>query len=334
MIVLLFVLFYQKREQPTLYSFPELTNFPDMPRNDSNPVTEEGAELGRHLFYDPILSKDSNRSCGSCHQQNKAFSGNLNEEGTKRDIRPLFNLAWHSAFGWDGSAQTIEQQVLETVPNRAEMNLPWEVAEKKIYQSKFYQSQFKAAFGEKAIDSILIAKALGQFLRTLLSYNSRYDKALRNEVRFTKKEMAGMELIMTQTKGNCLHCHTIDENPLGSSFEFHDNGLEAVSRLENYKDQGRGMVTGNKRDYGKFKTPSLRNIAITDPYMHDGRFKNLKQVLDFYDTSTHKTPNLSSMLHRDINLTEQEKGQIMAFLKTFTDTTFLQSEKFGSPFQN
>lgn len=327
---------YKKGTKPIPYDFPALQHFPEIPENNANPVTKEGASLGRYLFYDPILSEDSSTSCADCHQQKNAFSGNGNKVGTKRDVPPLFNLAWHPSFGWDGKAATIEEQVLNTVRSRNEMNLEWHKAEKRIKQSKFYQPKFNAAFGNKEIDSLLIAKALGQFLRTLLSHQSKYDKAIKGETAFNKTELEGLELMSTQTKGNCIHCHHVDASPIGSRFQFIDIGLDSIVKPNNYPDKGRGAVTGRKTNYGEFKTPSLRNIALTSPYMHDGRFKNLKEVLDFYKGGLHNSMNLDPRLKqihkRGFNLTNEEAHKIIAFMRTMTDSAFINNPKYSNPF--
>lgn len=324
----------QYTSSPTPYDFPEMEKFPEKPENVSNPVTQEGVNLGRHLFYDPVLSDDSTRSCGSCHKQSKGFSGNRHKVGTERDVPPLFNLAWHPTYGWNGRNQSIVAHVLETVPNRHEMNSSWSAVVKRVSNKAFYQLKFEKAFGQKAIDSTLVAKAIGQFLRTLLSYQSKFDKALNQETQLNQQELKGFKLVTSPTKGNCLHCHTLDRNPLGSDFQFRDIGLQNASSFEAYRDKGRGLVTGQKAHLGQFKTPSLRNIVLTAPYMHDGRLKSLEAVLNFYDTGIHQTPNLSPILNRDISLSEKEKQQMLAFFQTLTDSTFITKEKFGNPFEH
>lgn len=324
----------QYKSTSTPYDFPDMERFPEKPENGSNPVTQEGVNLGRHLFYDPVLSNDSNQSCSSCHQQAKAFSGNRHKVKTKRDVPPLFNLAWHPSYGWDGRSQSIENHILETVPNPHEMNLSWSSAIKRVSNTRFYQSKFEKAFGKRKIDSTLIAKALGQFLRTLLSYQSKFDKALTPKTQLNQQELRGFELVTSPTKGNCLHCHTIDRNPLGSDFKYRDIGLQNARSFEAYIDKGRGRVTGKKSHFGQVKTPSLRNIVLTAPYMHNGRLKSLEAVLNFYDTGIHQTPNRSPILNRDIRLNEKEKQQMLAFFQTLTDSAFMNKDKFGNPFEN
>lgn len=317
---------------------------PEMPRPNGYSVTEEGAKLGRFLFYDPILSSDSSMSCSSCHKQQKAFSDAPNRfsEGVSgiqlnRNTPALFNLAWYPSFFWDGRANNLQEQVFEAVSAHDELNLNWREAVKRIKNSRFYQSKFKKVYGKSKIDSQLIAQAIAQFERTLISNNSKYDKVLREEATFTIKEYKGLILMNDQTKGDCLHCHTTDANALGTTAKFSNNGLQKADAPEDYTDKGKAAVTGKKEHLGEFKIPSLRNIAITAPYMHDGRFKTLKEVLDFYSEGVHNSYNIDTKMEYaykgGVHLTEKEKGQIIAFLHTLTDSTFLKNEAFRNPFK-
>ncbi len=328
---------------PTPYPFPELDYFPPMPIPEDNMPTIEGVSLGRYLFYDPILSFDSSFSCSSCHHQSKAFSDapnrfskGLNDELMSRNTLPLFNLAWYPGLFWDGSANQPEDQVFHPVAALTEMNLKWTIAEERIAESTFYQPKFAAAFGNAPIDSTHIAKAIAQFERTLISHNSKYDRVLRGETQFSDSEYNGYVIVNDQSMGDCLHCHITDGHALGTNARYANNGLDQTETTDEYTDPGRAAVTGNPRDAGKFKIPTLRNIAITAPYMHDGRFETLQEVLDFYSSGVHIGVNTDSkMTHaRDggVHLTENEKSDVLSFLQTLTDSVFITNQEFGNPF--
>ncbi len=337
------VLGLKNTEGPTPYQFPELKFFPEMPVPDENPVTVEGVELGRYLFYDPILSRDYSFSCSSCHKQEtafcdspKAFSEGIDGKSMARNTMPLFNLAWYPELFWDGRAVSIEDQVFHPVSANNEMDMDWIIAAKRIKESEFYQPKFKAAFGEMKIDSILISKAIAQFERTLISNNSKYDKVIRRETVLTQEEYEGFNLINDQSKGNCLHCHTTDSDALGTTAKFSNNGLDAAFDPNAYTDKGKGGITGQAEDYGRFKIPSLRNLAFTAPYMHDGRFETLEEVLDFYSEGVNVSFNIDSKMgsaHRGgVHLTKGEKQKIIAFLITMSDSSFIKNPDFGNPF--
>ena len=347
-LLALFIVFvtiagFAGKHSPAPYDFPELKYFPEMPAPASNPVTVEGAELGRFLFYDPILSFDRTLSCASCHKQEAAFSDapNAFSKGNggsmmKRNTMPLFNLAWYPAMFWDGKAVSIEEQVFHPVRSHDEMNLQWTVATKRISASRFYRAKFRSAFGEQEIDSILIAKAIAQFERTLISWRSKYDRVLQGKAVFTKDEYDGFILMNDMTKGDCLHCHTTDADPLGTTLTYSNNGLDMITDPLSYKDKGRGNITGKVSDHGKFKIPSLRNIALTAPYMHDGRFRTLEDVLDFYSEGVNVCANIDSKMglaHRKgVRLASDEKRKIIRFLHTLTDSAFITDPAFSDPF--
>lgn len=216
------------------------------------------------------------------------------------------------------------------------MNLQWQYAVKRLKQNKFYKLKFELAFGKREIDSMMVSKALGQFLRTLISYQSKFDRALAGYDYLNKDENAGFILMNDMTKGDCLHCHTTDADALGTLGIFSNNGLDQVKDIKYYKDKGLGGYTGNISDYGKFKVPSLRNIAVTAPYMHDGRFSTIEEVLDFYSEGVQQSINIDSKMefaHQGgACLTAKEKEQIISFLKTLTDSTFLNNPEFSNPF--
>lgn len=333
-----------KKREPNIYQFPELSFFPKMPLNIENPLTYEGVDLGRHLFYDTILSLNFDMSCNSCHKQEFAFAdaGQRFSKGsngilTSRNSMPLFNLAWYSAFFWDGRASSIEAQVFHPVSDSNEMNLSWSLAEKRINKSSFYRKKFQLAFGKQNIDSVLISKAIGQFLRSLISYQSKFDRVLAGKDYLSPDEFAGFVLMNDMTKGDCMHCHTTDSNPLGTTGLFSNNGLDKFEHPLQFLDYGLGGYTKNLRDNGKFKIPSLRNVALTAPYMHDGRFNTLEEVLDFYSEgvqmSANIDPKMGSAHKGGVRLTDIEKRQIIAFLHTLTDHEFLQDPSFSNPFK-
>jgi cytochrome c peroxidase len=340
---LIFIFGFTGLPDLTPYSFPELKFFPEMPLSESNPVTVQGAELGKYLFYDPVLSDDRKLSCSSCHKQEYAFSDgpvqfSKGKSGVlmKRNTPGLFNLAWYPAMFWDGKAKSIEEQVFHPVRAGDEMNMSWKEVEKRVQEIEFYRTGFKNVFGDQSIDSVLISKAIAQFLRTLLSYRSRYDKGISKEIRFTDKEYAGYVLMNDQTKGDCLHCHTTDADALGTMRTFSNNGLDEVSKPGEYKDKGRGEVTGNVKENGQFKIPTLRNLVLTAPYMHDGRFKTLEEVLDFYSEGVKQSPNIDSRMEfvhqHGAHLSPEEKKDIIVFLKTMTDSSLISDPAFSDPF--
>jgi cytochrome c peroxidase len=337
------IVFGFNKLQTTPYVFPPLPFFPKMPQADSNPVTEEGVDLGRFLFYDPILSSDSTMSCSSCHQQEKAFSDaptkfsvGRNGKLMKRNTMALFNLAWYPSFFWDGRAATIEELVYHPVRDITEMNLNWEEAAKKLERNAFYKKMFTAAFENQKIDSVLVANAIGQFLRTLLSYQSKYDLVLAGKTHFTNEEYNGFVLANDQVKGNCIVCHMTDGDVLATNLFFSNNGLDAVSRKDRFADTGRGAVTYNSNDNGKFIVPSLRNLAFSAPYMHDGRFSSLDEVIEFYSTGIKKSITIDSKMrevHRGgMQLTGDEKRELKAFLLTLSDSTFIKNRAHSNPF--
>lgn len=329
---------------PKPYVFPKLSYFPEMPLNPQNTVTEEGAELGRHLFYDPILSRDSTISCGSCHRQEVAFSDSpkryslgIDGQLSKRNAMPLFNLAWYPSMFWDGRAENIELQALHPVRAKDEMDLEWSVAVERVQNSDFYVSFFEKAFPNRGIDSLLIIAAIGQFERTLISYQSKYDSVILGMAAFTKDEFEGFLLVNEQDKGNCLHCHTTDADALGTTRKFSNNGLDFARAVNDFKDFGKGGFTSKAEDVGLFKIPSLRNVGLTPPYMHDGRFQTLEEVVSFYNNHVQSSPTLDSKMtiqqQKAIRLTEKGQEQIVAFLHTLSDNVFIKKKAFSNPFK-
>lgn len=314
-----------------------------MPLDSSNKVMVAGARLGRYLFYDTILSKSGRISCATCHRQPVAFSDASQRfskgEGGMRTLRnapALFNLAWYKAMFWDGRAVSVEAQVSHPLTAAGEMGMTWPVAVRRINGNRFYRKEFKAVFGVSHADSSTIVRAIGQFLRTIISDRSRYDRVLQGKASLTPDEADGMELMNDQTKGNCLQCHTTDADALGTIGTFSNIGLETVLLAEYYTDRGLGAVNGRPEDYGKFKIPSLRNVALTAPYMHDGRFPTLEAVLDYYSEQLKWTPNIDPRLafvHKGgAHLSAAEKRKIIAFLHTLTDSALISDPEYANPF--
>lgn len=321
---------------PTPYSISTPSGFFPILIPASNPLTVEGIYLGRKLFFDPILSKDSSQSCASCHRQNFAFTDSTTAYSVgvdgisgNRNAMPLFNLAWtENGFFWDGGATNLESQVAGPITNPIEMHESLANVIVKIQRSSLYPTLFKNAFGENQVNAANVLKAIAQFERTLISANSRYDKWLRNMPGgyLSQQEINGMNLYTDMQKGDCQHCH-----PLGNTFtdfEFRNTGLDSIPQ-----DSGRFKITFIPSDLGKFKTPSLRNIEFTSPYMHDGRFTTLEEVLDHYNSNFKYAANLDPILANipKNRLTIQEKKDIIAFLKTLSDFEFLTNPDFKAP---
>ena len=276
-------------------------------------MTVAGVALGRRLFFDPLLSVDSTVSCASCHQPEFAFSDPAQfSQGvagrTDRQSMSLANLAWSGTLFWDGRAESLEAQVLQPVANPVEMGETWENVERKLARHADYPALFESAFPGRPITRDLVAQAIAQYERTLISGTSRYDRFLRGEVEFTEQEMAGWTVYGTEL-GDCTHCHG---GILLTDNRFHNNGLD-----ETPEDAG--------RDAGRFRTPTLRNIELTAPYMHDGRFATLAEVLQHYNTGMHRSALLDPLLlglpqHR---LSDSDQVALIAFMKTLTDADFV-----------
>lgn len=328
----------------TPFVFPEMRFFPEMPLPDGYRISNEGVLLGKYLFYDTILSRNYTMSCGSCHHPDQAFSDaphsfskGVNATALRRNSLPLFNLAWYDGFFWDGRAASIEELVLHPVRDPDELGLSWPEAMQRINASRFYREQFRRVFGVSQADSLHVANAIGQFLRVLLSSGSKYDRVLRNELYFTDDEQEGFFLVNDMTKGDCVHCHPIDASPLGTTGLFSNNGLDDVTEAGFYKDYGLGAVRNSSGLNGHFKIPSLRNLGFTAPYMHDGRFRTLEEVIDFYSDGVHNSVNVdgSMMSARKggAGYTADEKRKVIAFLHTLNDSAFVSNPLFRNPFR-
>ena len=327
---------------PMPYSLPIPQDYPKMMIPSSNPLTLEGIELGRKLFYDPIMSRDSTVSCGSCHMQSQSFkdpdgiSTGVDNRTGRRSSMNLINVGYNTRnLFWDGRTTNLEDQVTHPLEDPNELDHDWTSLEKQIRSHKDYPTFFRKAFGIESAGEInreLISKAIAQFERTLISSgHTRYDRALRGEVTLTEDELAGylmfVDAVPDLPDAECGHCHA---EPLFTTFEFKNNGLENIDNLEDFPDKGRGEVTGHAQDNGKFKIPTLFNVAISPPYMHDGRFETLDEVMDHYNSGGHRQSNTDPLI-QPLGLTEKQKQQVIAFVKTLTDSTFLNEIKFSNP---
>ncbi len=324
----------------TPYNFQTPVGFvqPTIPAD--NPMTIEGVELGRKLFYDPILSKNNVQACADCHVQDfgftddgLAFSTGVDGLQGNRNAMAIINLAWGSSFFWDGRATSLENQIYGPVTNPLEMNISWLEVEDKLNANNTYKDLFKNAFNIDQIDSVHVSKAIAQFLRTLVSGNSKFDKFVRQEVSLTAAELNGLNIYTTE-RGDCFHCHTLT-NGLGTDNTFKNNGLDDDGSMT---DLGRYMVTGNINDRGKFKVPTLRNIELTAPYMHDSRFATLADVVDHYDQGGVASSTVDPLMKHvqgstnpGLNLTAQDKLDLIEFLKTLTDDDFKTNPAFSHP---
>lgn len=298
-----------------------------------NPQTVEGIALGRKLFFDPILSINNTIACVDCHAPENAFtdsdkfSDGVDGIFGNRNSMPLFNLAWNydEKFFWDGNTFSLEHQAFVPVTDPFEMKSNWADVESKLQQHAEYPSLFEKAFGASNIDSSLVTKAIAQFERTLISANSKFDKFLLGELNLSPEELNGFNVFMDEAKGDCFHCHGSDKNPLWTDNIFHNNGLD-----ETFADLGLGAVTGDPADNGKFKSPSLRNLEFTAPYMHDGRFASLDDVINHYSQGLKNSSTIDPLMKKvdqgGVGLTDKDKADLKAFLLSLSDYDFINSK--------
>jgi len=315
--------------KPTPVTFTVPDGFPQ-PSYDfsANPLTKEGIELGRHLFYDGILSQDGNFPCASCHQQFAAFatfdhdlSHGFDNSFTTRNAPGLANLAWQRAFHHDGGINNIEVQPLAPLTAPNEMAEMVENVIRKLKGDAQYRQRFQKAFGDDDITSQRMLKAIAQFQLTLVSANSKYDKVKRGEAQFTPYEQRGYAIFQAK----CNSCHT---EPLFTDNSFRNNGLATNPFLN---DEGRFGITSQAADRAKFKVPSLRNVELTFPYMHDGRYYTLETVMEHYNSRIVQSPTLDPLLKSGIPLNRADVVDIVAFLKTLTDQEFVKDARFAQP---
>lgn len=299
--------------------FPKpVYNF-EQPPLDSNKI-----ELGRILFYDPILSKDNTISCASCHSPFNAFahtdhdlSHGIFDSIGNRNAPALFNLAWQKTFMWDGAINHLDMQALAPISHPSEMGSNINEVIKKLNESKAYKELFLNAFQDSTISTSKILKALSQFQLTLVSSNTKYDKVKMGKEAFTEQEKNGYQLY----KNNCASCHS---EPFFSNYNFENNGLPIDPTLN---DMGRYVITENENDKRKFKVPSLRNLSFTYPYMHDGRFMTLQEVINHYTSGIEYSETLSLQFNKSIELSSNEKVDLISFLLTLNDKDFVFNKK-------
>lgn len=332
--------------QTTPYELYIPSSLPPANFAKDNVPTVEGVELGRRLFYDPILSGDSTQSCASCHAQAFAFTdsekalsiGIRGMEG-KRNSMPIFNLMWHlDGFFWDGRAELLRHQAVLPIQDELEMDETIGNMLAKLNGHPDYRKRFKEAFDLDAASEEAVGKALEQFMSIIISGNSKFDIGRTMGFdNFTESEKRGMAIFNTEAKandpnnkgGDCFHCHA---PPLFMIRGFMNNGLDSLPM-----DPGRGAVSGASNDIGLFKVPSLRNISYTAPYMHDGRLETLDDVLDFYQTGAHSnSPNLAASMHAlkdSVYLSVEQRQDLIAFLLTLNDDTYLTDTAYANPFK-
>lgn len=365
LVALLAVLFFSACKQddpeysPTPYEikvpkfFPTRMNIPA-----DNPMTVEGIELGRYLFYDGRLSgntePDKMMSCGTCHLQSRSFECGIDHPKfvggrtfgitgilTPHYMLPMINLVWNeSGYLWSGSIygnnpdarqRNIEDIVFMGVTAPHEMAGDTNKTKALIQSIPGYADLFEKAFGSRTVTFRNISKAIAQFTRTLISSDSKFDKYMRGEEPLNPQELNGYVLFMTEDGADCFHCHGGSGNPLFTTNLFYNNGKDSL-----FTDpRDRFSVTGDAMDKGAYKATTLRNIELTGPYMHDGRFKSLEEVIDFYSGGIIWSPYVHPLMHHaydgGIQLTSSEKSDLIAFIKTLRDDTFLSNPAFGAP---
>lgn len=335
--------------------FPTLLNQPD-----DNPLTIEGVKLGRYLFYDSRLrgytgnNPDSMMCCASCHIQANAFECGLNHpkyidgktfgingKPTPHAMMPLCNLIFNNnGYFWNGMIYNtnpnplycnLEDIVRMGIEAEHEMNSSMDRCIATLKTIDMYPPLFKAAFGTDDITAERVEKAIAQFIRTLISSNSRFDQYIRGEIQLTDDELAGYVLFCTEEGADCFHCHGSEGNLLMTTNQYYNNGLDSIFT----DNRDRYAVTRKESDKGAYRAPSLRNIELTAPYMHDGRYKTLDEVIDFYSEGLHYSPYVHPLMHHlndgGILLTPKEKSQLKAFLLTLTDTSFINNPAFSKP---
>ncbi|MDA9820745.1 c-type cytochrome [Salibacteraceae bacterium] len=289
-----------------------------------NPLDSNKIELGRTLFYDPILSDNNTISCVSCHSSFNAFahtdhdlSHGIFDSIGNRNAPALFNLAWQKAFMWDGAINHLDMQALAPISHKSEMGSNINAVIMKLNESKEYKEAFLNAFQDSTISTAEILKALSQFQLTLVSANAKYDRVKMGKEVFTEQEKNGYQLF----KKDCASCHS---EPLFSNYNFENNGLPIDPTIN---DLGRYVITENDNDKAKFKVPSLRNLSFTYPYMHDGRFMTLQEVINHYTSGIEHSETLSSQFNESVELSSNEKVDLISFLLTLNDKDFVFNKK-------
>ncbi|MBU3928855.1 MAG: cytochrome-c peroxidase [Bacteroidetes bacterium] len=335
------------------FGFPTKLNIPA-----DNPMTVEGVELGRYLFYDGRFSgrthPDSLMSCATCHRQERSFEAGVDHPGftggfphgitgipTPHVMLPMINLVWNTTgYGWNGllyntnpnpDARNIEDFVRMAALAPHEVNGDTTRIKNLFQTIPGYPELFEKSFGSKTVTFVGIGKAIAQFARTLISANSKFDQYMNGEVQLSQSELNGYMLFTTEDGGDCFHCHGGFGNPLFTTHLFYNNGKDTV--FNDIRD--RFAITGDPMDHGAYKATTLRNIEVTGPYMHDGRFVTLEEVIDFYSTGVLSSPSISPLMHHvnngGVRLTPQEKVDLLNFIHTLRDDDFMTNPKFGKP---
>ncbi len=329
----------------TPYAFDSQGLPPPQAIQADNELTVEGVKLGKMLFFEPMLSKNNALSCGSCHNQTTGFTDtarfSVGVDGIPggRQAMSVFNLAWHTnEFFWDGRSNLLRDQALEPIKDPVEMNETLENVLAKLRGSNMYRDQFIRAFGSDEITSEKMGLAMEQFMLSIVSGNSKYDRFKMGLEELTESEMRGLELFEMEynpffpefSGADCQHCHG------GPNFEndlYMNNGLDTDADIQ---DIGRQAATGDPADRGRFKVPSLRNIALTAPYMHDGRFETLEEVVDHYNEGIKISASLDGALlatePTGLLLTDQDKTDLVNFLHTLTDESLATNPEYANPF--
>ena len=334
---------------PEPYNLVVPDSFPPITIPEDNQLTVDGVALGRFLFYDPILSGDSTLACAGCHQiegsftDNKPVSQGITGEFGTRSSMSLLNVAFYNnGLFWDGRSSTLEEQALLPVEDPIEMHALWPEVIEKLKNHPDYPTRFRKAFGidkKSEMTKELAAKALAQFQRIIISSGtSRFDKRflyLNPTVELTDSEQRGFDMYFDEPNSNlpdaqCFHCHG---GVLFTTNEYFNNGLQEAATLNDFPDPGFGAVTGNLIDMGKMRAPTLRNIMNSAPYMHDGRFQTMEEVLHFYNTGTHYADNLDENLIEDLELTDSQIEDLIAFLHMLDDPEFMENEELKNPFE-
>jgi len=349
--------------KPTPYQIVIPYDFPtDIRIPADNPMTVEGIALGRYLFYDGRMSgrtsPDSLMSCGTCHLQSRSFECGIDNPKfigghpfgitgikTPHVMLPMMNLVFNNnGYFWNGqisasnpnpNQRTIEDIVFMGVIAPHELQGDSVRTVNMIKSIPGYPDLFLKAFGSSKVTFKNISRAIAQFIRTLISSNSKFDKYLRGEVALSDDELGGLGVFTTENGGDCFHCHGSGGNPLFTTNLYYNNGKQSDFTGANDDIRDRFHVTGDPMDLGAYRAPSLRNIDLTGPYMHDGRFKTLDEVLDFYSTGVVASPYISPLMHHvntgGVKLTPPQKVLLKAFLMTLHDDDFLVNPKFAKP---
>jgi len=329
-------------ETPYVLAYGALPE-PTLPAD--NPLTVQGVQLGKMLFFEKLMSKDGTQACADCHRQPDGFSDStkfsIGVEGLpgKRQAMPIFNMAYHTnQFFWDGRANLLRDQSLLPIQDPLEMNETLENVIANLGNEKMYRDQFTRAFGSEEITSEKMSLAMEQFMMSIISNDSKYDQWQAGTATLTESEERGRLLFETEynpffpefSGADCAHCHG------GANFEndqYMNNGLDTDAE---FTDMGRENATEDAADRAKFKVPTLRNVAVTAPYMHDGRFQTLEEVVDHYNEGIKESSTADETVlntkDTGLFLTEQDKVDLVNFLKTLTDQTFLTNEDYKTPF--